>query len=90
MAADEAQGRLVVTRVSPDGPAERAGLTVGDIILAVGDEGVRTQTEFYKKVWSRGSAGTDIPLKLLQGLDLREVWVKSIDRVEYFRPRTTY
>jgi len=26
----------------------------------------------------------------LQGVDIRVVRVKSIDRVEYFRPRTTY
>ena len=86
----ETQGRLVVSRVSPDGPADLAGLSVGDIILAVGDEGVRTQADFYRKVWDRGGAGTEIPLKLLQGVDIRVVRVKSIDRVEYFRPRTTY
>jgi len=86
----ESQGRLVVSRVSPDGPAELAGLSVGDIILAVGDESVRTQADFYRKVWSRGGAGTEIPLKLLQGVDVREVRVKSIDRVDYFRARTTY
>jgi S1-C subfamily serine protease len=86
----ESQGRLVVSRVSPEGPADLAGLSVGDIILAVGDEGVRTQADFYRKVWSRGGAGTEIPLKLLQGVDVREVRVKSIDRVEYFRARTTY
>jgi S1-C subfamily serine protease len=90
VSTDEVQGRLVVSRVSPDGPGDLAGLSVGDIILAVGDEGVRTQADFYQKVWNRGGAGTEIPLKLLQGVEVREVRIKSIDRVEYFRPRTTY
>ena len=90
VSTDEMQGRLVVSRVSPEGPADRAGLAVGDIILAVGDAGVRTQADFYRKVWDRGGAGTEIPLKVLQGVDVRDVRVKSIDRVEYFRPRTTY
>ena len=90
VAADEVQGRLVVARVSPDGPADRAGVKTGDIILAVGGESVRTQADFYKKVWARGGAGAEIPLKLLQGVDLREVAVVSIDRVEYFKPRTTH
>jgi S1-C subfamily serine protease len=90
VAADEVQGRLVVSRVSPDGPGDLAGIKVGDIILGVGGDGVRTQAEFYRKVWSRGPAGADIPLRVLQGVDVKELAVHSIDRIEYFRPRTTY
>jgi S1-C subfamily serine protease len=90
VAADEVQGRLVVSRVSPEGPGDAAGIKAGDIILGVGGEGVRTQAEFYRKVWGRGSAGTDIPLRVLQGVDVKELMVHSIDRTEYFRPRTTY
>jgi S1-C subfamily serine protease len=90
IAADEVQGRLIVARVSPEGPGDRAGIEVGDIILGVGGEGVRTQAEFYRKVWSRGSAGADIPLRVLQGIDVKDLTVHSIDRVDYFRPRTTY
>ena len=90
VATEEVQGRLVVTRVSPDGPAERAGIKAGDIVLAVAGETVRTQPEFYRKVWARGGAGTPVPLKLLQGVELRELDVASIDRVEYFKPRTTH
>lgn len=90
LAADEVQGRLIVTRVSPDGPADTAGVKTGDIIVGVGREPVRTQAEFYRKVWSRGSAGTEITLRMLQDLDVRDVRIKSIDRVDYFRPVTTY
>jgi S1-C subfamily serine protease len=90
VAADEVQGRLIVSRVSPDGPGDLAGIRVGDIILGVGGDGVRTQAEFYKKVWGRGPAGSDIPLRVLQGVDIKELAVHSIDRIEYFRPKTTY
>lgn len=90
IATDEVQGRLVVTRVSPDGPAAHAGIRAGDIVLAVGGEAVRAQPEFYRKVWARGGAGTRIPLKLLQGVEVRDLDVLSIDRVEYFKPRTTH
>ena len=90
VAADEVQGRLVVSRVSPEGPGDLAGIKAGDIILGVAGDGVRTQAEFYRKVWSRGSAGTDIPLRVLQGVDVRELAVHSIDRIEYFRPKTTH
>jgi S1-C subfamily serine protease len=90
VAADEQSGRLFVTRVSPDGPAEQAGIKAGDIILAVGGDGVRTQAEFYRRIWTRGAAGVDIPLRVLQGIDIRELKVHSIDRVDYFRPQTTF
>jgi S1-C subfamily serine protease len=90
VSADEIQGRLVVGRVSPEGPADRAGVQNGDIILAVGGEGVRSQAEFYRKVWGRGAAGSEIPLRILQGIDVREIKVRSIDRMDYFRQKPTY
>ena len=84
------QGRLVVTRVSPEGPADRAGVQSGDIILAVAGEGVRSQEEFYRKVWGRGTAGSEIPLRVLQDNDVREVNIPSIDRLDYFRRKPTF
>ncbi|MFO1311848.1 MAG: S1C family serine protease [Burkholderiales bacterium] len=90
IATEEMSGRLVVARVSPDGPAERAGIASGDIILGVGGETVRSQPEFYRKLWARGRAGDEIALKVLQGVDVKEIPVASIDRTEYFRRPTTY
>ena len=90
VAADEVQGRLVVSRVSPGGPADQAGVEPGDIILGVGGEPVRTQGDFYRKLWTGRSAGAEVSLRLLQGADVRDLKVRSIDRVEYFRPRTVY
>jgi S1-C subfamily serine protease len=89
VAADEVQGRLFVTRVSPDGPADRAGLNVGDIILGVGSDPVSTQAQFYERLWDHRRAGDDVTLKVLQGADVKDISVRSIDRVEYFRPRST-
>jgi len=88
--ADEVQGRLLVTRVSPEGPADRAGVQAGDIILAVGAEAVHTQAEFYRKVWGLGNAGSDIPLRVLQDSDVRELKLHSIDRLDYFRQKPMY
>ena len=88
--ADEVQGRLLVTRVSPEGPADRAGVHAGDIILAVGGESVHTQAEFYRKVWGRGDAGSEIPLRVLQDNDVHELKLHSIDRLDYFRQKPMY
>jgi S1-C subfamily serine protease len=88
--ADELRGRLFVGRVSPDSPAARAGLKSGDIVLAVGGEEVATLAELYRKIWGRGAAGAEVPLRILQGARVRDLTVRSIDRLEYFRPSKTY
>jgi S1-C subfamily serine protease len=88
--ADELRGRVFVGRVSPEGPAARAGLKSGDIVLAVGADEVTTLAEFYRRIWGRGPAGSEIPLKVLQGVRINDVKVRSIDRVDYFRPSRTY
>jgi S1-C subfamily serine protease len=88
--ADELRGRLFVSRLSPDGPAERAGLRTNDIVLAVAGEEVSTLAEFYRSVWSRGAAGVEVPLRVLRGSQVREVTVRSIDRVQYFKGSSTY
>ncbi len=90
LATEEAQGRLFVTRVSPDGPADRAGVRPGDIVIGVGGDAVGGHEEFYRKLWSLGAAGTEVPLKILQGAELREIKVRSIDRFQYFREKPTY
>ena len=90
VSADEVQGRLLVTRVSPEGPADRAGVQAGDIILGVGPDAVHTQAEFYRKVWSRGVAGAEIPLRILQDNEVRDIRLRSIDRLDYFRQKPMY
>lgn len=90
MATEEVQGHLFVTRVSPEGPAEKAGVRDGDIVLGVGADAVKSHEELYRKVWGLGAAGVDVPLKILQGADVREFKIRSIDRFQYFREKQTY
>jgi len=85
LATEEVSGQLVVTRVSPDGPADRAGMRRGDVVVGVGGDPVKTHEEFYKRVWALGPAGTEVPLKVLRGSAVRDLQVKSIDRFDYFR-----
>jgi S1-C subfamily serine protease len=88
--ADEIRGRLFVTRVSPEGPADKAGLKSGDILIAVAGSEVATLAEFYRRVWALGAAGVEVPLRLLQGVEVKDVMLHSIDRTEYFRARPSY
>jgi S1-C subfamily serine protease len=88
--ADEVHGHLFISRVSPEGPADRAGVRGGDILIAVGSDAVTTLAEFYRKVWTRGEAGVEVPLRVLQGAQVRDITVRSVDRASYFRPALTY
>lgn len=89
LSTEEVQGHLLVGRVSPDGPADLAGIKRGDIVVGVGTEPVATQSELYKRVWGLGSAGVEVPLKVLQGTNVKDMKVRSIDRTEYFRSKPT-
>jgi S1-C subfamily serine protease len=88
--AEELRGRLFVTRVSPEGPAERAGVKGGDIVIGVGGEQVASLADFYRKVWALGEAGVDVRLRVLQGMQVNEITVRSIDRLQYFRQKSSY
>jgi S1-C subfamily serine protease len=90
LGAEELRGRVFVTRVSAEGPAERAGLKSGDIVLAVGGEPVASLAEFYRKVWARGAAGVEVPLRVLQGLEVKALGVRSMDRAQHLRRAQGY
>jgi S1-C subfamily serine protease len=90
LATEEVEGRLFVTRVSPDSPADRAGVKRGDIVIAVGEAKVATHAELYRKVWGLGAAGVEVRLKVLQDGDMRDLRLKSIDRFEYFKHKAAY
>lgn len=90
LATEEVQGHLFVSRVSPGGPADKAGVRTGDVVIAVAGEAVGSHGDFYRRVWALGPAGTDVPLNVLQGAKLNDLSVHSIDRVEYLRTKPTY
>lgn len=84
--SEEVQGHVVVTRVLPESPAAVAGLARGDIILGVGGEAVGRQSEFYQRLWSSGDAGAPIVLHVLHKRTVRQLTVRSMDRMAFLRP----
>ena len=83
---EEFYGRLVVERVVSGSPSEKAGITSGDIILAVNKQEVRGMADFYRKVWALGEGGVDVPLRILQGIQIRDIVVHSTARSPYEQP----
>jgi serine protease Do len=86
----EVQGNVIVTRVSPESPAEEASIQKGDVIVAIGGQPVSGQADLYIKLWKSGDAGVEVPLEVLRSGRVEKITVKSIDRERYFRPRPTY
>jgi serine protease Do len=84
--SEEVQGHVVVTRVLPESPAAIAGLARGDIILGVGGEAVGRQSEFYQRLWSSGEAGAPVTLHVLHKRTVRQLTVRSMDRMAFLRP----
>jgi S1-C subfamily serine protease len=82
---EEHRGRVIVTKVSPDGPAEAAGIEPNDVILGVDGVPVHGLGDLYRKLWSRGEAGVAVPLDVLQGIEVKPVTVESGDRYRYLR-----
>lgn len=90
LATHEVQGRLFVGRVTEGGPAYKAGIRPGDLVLGVGGEPVDSLEGFYRKVRAVGPAGAEVPLDVLRGLKVETIRVKSADRYDFLRPGRSY
>ncbi|MGH2393438.1 MAG: S1C family serine protease, partial [Candidatus Limnocylindria bacterium] len=85
----EAHGNVIVTRVSPESPADAAGMRPGDVVVTLGGQVIKGQAEFYTRLWARGEAGVEVPLEVLRDGRIQSVTIKSIDRERYYRARRT-
>jgi len=83
---EEFYGRLVVERVVSGSPSEKAGIKSGDIILAVNKQEVLGMADFFRKVWALGKGGVDVPLRILQGVQIRDIVVHSTTHNLYGQP----
>jgi carboxyl-terminal processing protease len=77
----EAPRGLRVARVFPDTPAERAGLEVGDLIVAVDGESIKGVPSDVSTARIKGPPGTEVELRVVpvDGGKAREVTVERAD-----------
>jgi S1-C subfamily serine protease len=85
MYSTEIDNKVVVVGISAKGPAARAELKAGDVILAVNGEKVSSQTGFYRKLWSLGPAGVDVPLTVYHEGVTFDVVLASTDRARLLK-----
>ena len=81
----EVQGHVVVSGLASGGPAERAGVRAGDIVIEVSGERVGGLADLFRKIWRLGSAGVEVPLTLVREGAVSRVSAESVDRQELLR-----
>jgi S1-C subfamily serine protease len=90
MNADDTHGRLMVGRVTPGGPADKAGVKRGDVIISVNGEATTSLPDFYRKVWSKGGAGAVIGLDVRNNNTMQHFDIQSINRLDHLKLKSTF
>jgi S1-C subfamily serine protease len=78
--ATEAEGKVVVVGLADEGPADRADVKVGDVVLAVAGQPVGDLAGFFRRVWALGDAGVEVPLAVFRDGRIHELRIASTDR----------
>jgi len=85
MYTTEIASHLVVNGLARQGPADIAGVRLGDIVVDVAGERVAGLADFYRKVWSLGPPGTRVALTLARDGAVTRTDVKSGDRGDFLK-----
>jgi S1-C subfamily serine protease len=88
MLVHDDQHDLTVVGVYRNCPADKAGLRPGDVIIGIDDEPVAGLANMFRRVWSLGSAGVEVPLNVLRNAERMELTVRSGDRAGFQRKGT--
>jgi S1-C subfamily serine protease len=83
--ATEVKGHVVVSGLAGGGPAERSGVQAGDIVMEVSGGRVSGLADLFRRIWSLGSAGVDVPLTLVREGAVSRIQVRSADRQDLLK-----
>ena len=88
--ATEFAGRVVIANLSNRGPAAKADLRPGDIVISVAGREVDDLAEFFRAVWAVGEAGCQVPLLVYRDGQTMEVEVRSSERRRFLKTPVTH
>jgi S1-C subfamily serine protease len=77
--------KLVVAGLATGGPADRAGLKLGDQVLAVAGERLSGLADLFRRIWALGLAGVEVPLTVSRSGVRSEVRLASADRSDFLK-----
>jgi S1-C subfamily serine protease len=76
---------VVVVGLASGGPADRAGVHVGDVVLEVAGTPVGGLADTFRKVWALGAAGVEVPLTLMRDDAQLNLRLRSADRNDFLK-----
>jgi S1-C subfamily serine protease len=80
MYTTEMGAKLVVAGLASGGPADRAGIKLGDVVVAVAGERPQGLADLFRRVWALGPAGAEIPLTVARSGKRTDLQLSSVDR----------
>ena len=83
--ATEVDDRVVIAGVAGRGPAARAKLKQGDVVLAVGGMKISGLAGLFRTVWSLGRAGVEVPMTVYRDGRPLDLTVTSGDRNRFLK-----
>lgn len=83
--AAEIEDKIAIVGLADRGPAQRADLHAGDVVLAVAGARVNKLSEFFRRIWSLGKAGIDVPLTIYRDGSTFDLRVSSGDRNRFLK-----
>ncbi len=81
----EIDDQIIVAGVASNGPADEAGIEVGDIIARVDGIEVHDLASYYHTVWAIGPAGIEVPLEIVREGSGFDITIKSADRTSLLK-----
>ncbi|MBT3362023.1 MAG: serine protease, partial [Rhodospirillales bacterium] len=84
----ETANKVVVAGLWDGGPAEVAGVEIGDLVLEVDSTPVTGMADMLRRIWALGDAGVEVPFMVFRDRSVQEVIIQSACREDYHkRPR---
>ena len=78
--AQERNGRIVVTRVSPNSPAFQGGLKPGHLLMALNGQAIESLSGFYKQVWALPLSSKQLQLTVFENSGPKVLSIAVQDR----------
>jgi S1-C subfamily serine protease len=76
---------VVIGGLAPGGPAELAGVQLGDLVLEAGGERVGGLAPLFRRIWNCGPAGSEVELTLSRRGASSSFRIRSADRNDFLK-----